>query len=332
LNRNLADIQAARRGCYNQGANVELDALTTLLFELGNTMVADLYSGLVLIAVMAWLQVVQLGPYVIAGIVLAALLGQFDLARRWSQHLTNGKPANVLSAACLGGLSPLSTFGTVPVLAQLLRQGASPGPVLAFLAASSMLNPQLVFLVWGGLSARLALMQIAGVLSLSLLVGLAAAHLRPTLLLNSTTLATEGVRDLSPRCFTWMGLLRDTLRLTEWIGLTFVVGVILGAALKVWSAAWMTQLLPASRWAGVTLAAVLGIPLYTCGGSAVPVLAGLTRMGLSQSAALAFLLSGPATRVNALAAMGSLLNRKALMAYSFYIVGGAIVIGLVLPP
>jgi len=30
--------------------------------------------------------------------------------------------------------------------------------------------------------------------------------------------------------------------------------------------------------------------------------------------------------------MGSLLNRKALMAYLFYIVGGAIVIGLALQP
>jgi len=33
LNRNLADIQAAMRGCYNQGANVELDALTMQLLK-----------------------------------------------------------------------------------------------------------------------------------------------------------------------------------------------------------------------------------------------------------------------------------------------------------
>jgi Ni/Fe-hydrogenase subunit HybB-like protein len=50
---------------------------------------------------------------------------------------------------------------------------------------------------------------------------------------------------------------------------------------------------------------------------------------LSMLTALAFLLSGPATRVSALAAMGSLLNRKALTAYLVYIVAGAIIIGLI---
>ncbi len=290
-------------------------------------MAADLRSGLVLTSVVAWQQVVQLGPYVMAGVVLAALLGQFDLLHRWSRNLADGRPASVLGAACLGSASPLSTYGLVPVLAQALRRGASPGPVLAFLAASSMLNPQLVFLVWGGLGARLALTQVVGVLLLSLLAGLAAARLSPNSILK-VTLPGADAHDLSPRRFTWAGLFRDIVRLTEWIGLTFVVGILLGAALQVWSAAWMTRLWAGSRWASVAAAGILGVPLYTCGGSAVPVLTSLTQAGLVPSAALAFLLSGPATRVNSLAAMGCLFNRRALTVYIVYIVAGAVVIGL----
>lgn len=290
-------------------------------------MAADLRSGLVLTAVVAWQQVVQLGPYVMAGVVLAALLGQFDLSHRWSRNLAGGRPVSVLGAACLGSASPLSTYGLVPVLAQALRRGASPGPVLAFLAASSMLNPQLVFLVWGGLGAPLALMQIVGVLLLSLLAGLAAARLRPNSILK-VTIPSADAHDISPRRFTWTGLLRDIVRLTEWIGLTFVLGILLGAALQVWSAAWMARLWVESRWAGVAVAGILGVPLYTCGGSAVPVLTRLTQAGMAPSAALAFLLSGPATRVSALAAMGSLFNRRALTVYIVYIVAGAVVIGL----
>jgi uncharacterized membrane protein YraQ (UPF0718 family) len=59
-------------------------------------------------------------------------------------------------------------------------------------------------------------------------------------------------------------------------------------------------------------------------------LSGLAQMGMSQSVALAFLVSGPATRATALAAMGSLLNRRALIAYIVYIVIGATVIGWLL--
>jgi uncharacterized membrane protein YraQ (UPF0718 family) len=117
----------------------------------------------------------------------------------------------------------------------------------------------------------------------------------------------------------------------EWIGLTFVTGVILSAAIQVLIPAhWVMWLLGRGSWPGVLVAGILGVPLYTCGGSAVPVLAGLAQMGMSPGVALAFLLTGPATRVTALAAMSSLLNRRALIAYIAYIIIGAVIMGLFL--
>lgn len=290
-------------------------------------MVTDLCSTLVLISITAWRQVMQLGPYVIGGVLMAALLGQFDL-RRWWSRLSRSSPASILGAACAGGLSPLSTYGTVPMLGQLLREGASPGPVLAFLVASSMVNPQLFFLVLGGLGARLALAQLVGILILSLIVGWAATRMPSTLFLQPSAVSSLSV---ARPPFTWKRCVADVIRTLDWIGLTFIAGVILSAAIQVIvPPSWVTWLIGQSRWIGVLAAGILGVPLYACGGSAVPVLAGLTRMGMGSGAALAFLLSGPATRVTALAAMGSLLNRRALIAYVVYIVMGAAVMGLVL--
>jgi hypothetical protein len=80
----------------------------------------------------------------------------------------------------------------------------------------------------------------------------------------------------------------------------------------------------------VLLAGLLGVPLYACGGGAVPVIAGLLAQGMSPGAALAFFLAGPATRLTALAALGTLLKRRALMAYVVYIVAGAALAGTVL--
>ena len=91
-------------------------------------MPANLTSLLILAATHAWAQVLNLGPYVTAGILLAALLGQLDLPRRWAHWLKQGNPRTVIGATCLGGASPLCTYGTVPVLTELLRGGASPGP------------------------------------------------------------------------------------------------------------------------------------------------------------------------------------------------------------
>jgi len=285
-------------------------------------MPANLTSYLILVATLAWSQVIRLGPYVVGGILLAALLGRLDLPRRWAYWLNHSGPVTVLGAACLGGVSPLCTYGTVPVLVELLRNGASPGPALAFLVASSLLNPQLFILMVGGLGLPLALAQAAGVLLLSLPVGLLARKLRPETLLSTEALSFSPLASPHPNTL---------LRLIETVGLYFVVGVILAALLQTLiPPAWTSALLGAGHWYGVLLAGVMGVPLYACGGGAVPVIAGLLTQGMSYGAALAFFLAGPATRLTSLAALGTLLNRRALIAYTAYVIVGAALVGAAL--
>lgn len=293
-------------------------------------MVADLPSGLVLTAVIAWRQVLQLGPYVLGGVLLAALLGQFGRLHRWSPRLTAGGPVPVVAAALLGGLSPISTYGMVPFLLQLLRGGAAPGPPLAFLVASSMLNPQIFLLTLGGLGWRMALGQLAGVLLISTGVGVLAGRLPPVSFLRPVADLVEA--PLDPRLPSSRSrVAHDVLGMLAWIGFTFVTGVTLAALIQVFlPSRWVMGLLGEGRWTGVALGGILGLPLYTCGGAAVPVLAGLMDTGMGAGPALAFLLSGAATRVTSLAALGSFLTRRALVVYTAGILFAAVVVGLLL--
>ena len=299
-------------------------------------MPADLTSLLILAAKHAWTQVLNLGPYVAGGILLAALLGRLDLPRRWGHLLKQSGPGTVIGATCLGGASPLCTYGTVPVLTELLRGGASPGPALAFLAASTFLNPQLFIVMVGGLGLSLALAHTAGVLLLSVPVGLLAQRLRREAFLKKGVLPDPLSPSPCPSPIPPVrgkgrgvgmgvrGLLPTLLRLTETIGLYFVISVILAALLQAFiPSAWVSSLLGAGRWYGVLLAGVLGVPFYACGGGAVPLIAGLVAQGMSPGAALAFFLAGPTTRLTSLAALGTLLNRRALTIYVGYVVAGA---------
>jgi hypothetical protein len=295
-------------------------------------LLTDARAIMVSIAVAAWRQIVQLGPYVLGGVLLAAVAGQLELARRWLAGLSRAQSAprrDVLwmgGAACLGMLSPLSTYGAVPLLAQWTRHGAARGPALAFLCASSMLNPQLFLLVAGGLGMRTALLQAAGILVLSLTVGWMAARWPITWFRRIADQPAPAARR-----FSWSRLIGDALRMLDWIGLTFITGVLLAATIEVLLPMnWVAWLAALPNWSSVPLAGLLGVPLYTCGGTAVPVVSGLVDLGLSRGAALAFLLAGPATRVTALAAVGSLVNRRALALYVIFIVAGATGIGWLL--
>jgi uncharacterized membrane protein YraQ (UPF0718 family) len=304
-------------------------------------MIADWRSGLVLAAVIAWRRMIQLGPYVVLGTLLAALLGQADLPRRWGRSMAHVGPGAVLGAACLGGASPLCTYGTVPVCVELVRAGASPSLALTFLSSSSLLNPQLFVVMAGGLGLHLALVHACGVLLLSLPVGILAGRLAPKSFLNREVLVSaqpetpsrphSALRPAPRISDTSRGLSHHLIRLTETVGLHFVVGVSLSAIVQTFVPAdWISSLLGASHWYGVLLAGVLGVPFYACGGAAVPVVAGLLTQGMSPGAALAFFLAGPATRLTALAALGTLLNRRALIAYVAYVVVGAALAGTAL--
>ncbi|MFL7794316.1 MAG: permease, partial [Anaerolineae bacterium] len=220
---------------------------------------------------------------------------------------------------------------------------ASPGPALAFLAASTFLNPQLFIVMVGGLGLSLALAHTAGVLLLSVPVGLLAQRLRREAFLKKGVLPDPLSPTPTPPPFPLTegkgegqgkgvrGLLSTLLRLTETIGLYFVISVILAALLQAFvPSAWVSSLLGTGRWHGVLLAGVLGVPFYACGGGAVPLIAGLVAQGMSPGAALAFFLAGPATRLTSLAALGTLLNRRALAVYVAYVVTGAALAGLVL--
>jgi hypothetical protein len=194
-----------------------------------------------------------------------------------------------------------------------------------------MLNPQVFLLTLGGLGGRVALTQLLGVLSISTCVGFVAGRLPPAAFLRPALDASDDALPAPRSTFSGARLIQDVIGLTGWIGFTFVIGVILAALIQVFvPAGWVLGTLGQGNWTGVVLAGVLGLPLYTCGGAAVPVLAGLMDAGMGAGPVLAFLLSGAATRLTSLAAMGSLLTRRALVIYAAGILIAAMIVGLAL--
>lgn len=60
---------------------------------------------------------------------------------------------------------------------------------------------------------------------------------------------------------------------------------------------------------------VVGIPLYICASASTPVAAALILKGISPSAALVFLLAGPATNLTALTVLWNFMGKKATAIY-----------------
>jgi uncharacterized membrane protein YraQ (UPF0718 family) len=295
-------------------------------------MPADFPSKVVAVMLSSWRLIGQLWYYLAVGILLAAWLDQAIPSHKL-QQLFRGKRTNVALAALVGAASPLCTYGTVPVLVQLLRHGISPAPLLTFLVASSLMNPQLFVLMLGGLGLEMALAQLLSVVALSLAVGIVAGLWNPSTLLNQRTLAANPASNeykppVTDSTFPWSRFLSQVVSLTESVGLYFVVGIIIAAAIEVFvPSAWVVKLLGREHWYSVLIAGSLGVPFYACGGGAIPWIKVLLDEGMSRGAALAFFLAGPATRVTALAALATVLSRRALLLYVAFVLVGAVGLG-----
>ena len=74
--------------------------------------------------------------------------------------------------------------------------------------------------------------------------------------------------------------------------------------------------------------AALGVPLYLCGGGTIPILVMWLASGMSPGAAVAFMLSGPATKINNLAALKAILGLKHFAYYLGFISVTALILGL----
>ena len=265
-------------------------------------MPADPFSTLVLILLTASDTVARLWPYVAGGIAAAALLSW--AARRWPVTVPLGLPRPLAAslAVVAGAASPLPTAGVAPVVLQLRGRGLPPGPGLAFVLASLLINPQLFVLTLGALGLRFALTQLAAVLAVSAVLGLIFDARRPV----PWGVGQDGHAAPSSA---------PIARLAGHVVFYFLIGVLTGAAIQVLlPRLGALDWLAGRGWLSTPLLGWLGAPLYTCGGSAVPLARSLGQAGFSQGTLLAFLLVGPALRGTSLASLGCLLPKRALIA------------------
>lgn len=267
-------------------------------------MPADLPSVVLLILLNGADAVTRLWPYVVVGVAVAVLLSRLAQNKAWPVPARLPRPLTTPLAAMAGAVSPIPTLGMVPVVLRFRAQGLPTRSALAFVLASSLMNPQLLLLTLGAFGVSFALAQLGAVLLLSTGLGLLLGSSRERKDIEQWDDGQE------------LQATRPTLQVTALaghVGLYFLVGALLGASLQV----LLPQLgvvnwLGEHGWLSTPILGWLSAPFYVCGGSAVPLASGLTRTGVSPGAVFAFLLVGPALRGTTLASLGCLLPRWAL--------------------
>ncbi len=281
------------------------------------------------IIVDAWALFLELLVYLVIGIIFTALFQAFINKQKLSAYVAHNPHLSIIGAAGFGVISPLGTYICIPMAGSLYKKGAPLGPLMAFLVASPILNPTIFMLTLGAFGYEMAIVRLVT----GILLGATAGYIFwflgkkvgevKTLSENEITKASNSNKNYLQR------FLKELKGATLYMLKYFSLAIFIAAAIKnLITTDQVEWILGSGSVASVIFATGAGIPLYSCGGAAIPVLYQLSEMGMTQGAILAFFISGPSTRISNLVILGSVFNIRILSIYLSVVLIGAVVSGV----
>lgn len=277
----------------------------------------------------------QLLPYILVGVILGEVLKLTSWTKLLYKWMNRRLISSVVAAVALGVISPLCTYGTIPVVLALYQGGVSLVPLFSFLVASSLMNPQLFIMTIGGLGLRFALLRLAVAIFLGLLAGVSMMLIPERFVIQEKIRlqkkSPEEILARPKKQTDFKIFLKNCLSNLLFVGKFMVLGILIGAVIETFiPKGYLLSLFGGSDIGSILVAALAGVPLYACGGGVIPVVKSLMSGGMSTGAAMAFMTVGQATRISPLMALASFMKVLFIVCYCVFLIAFSVLIGLLL--
>lgn len=269
-------------------------------------------------------------PYWFTGVLAGSFISVFASGRINKALSEMGKRkvgyVEIFIAAVLGAVSPICMYGTVPLIASLGRKGIPQNLLAAFMVCSILINPNL-FIFSFALGAPIAFIRLFACLTAGVLAGILTGFLfKGKVIFNFKGFdVNKGCSDKLSSLKTFLSSVnRGILKTAPY----FFTGLLLTALFDRYvDVEGIFMIFSSNSKFGVILAASLGVPVYVCGGGTIPLLKTCLDGGMSLGAAVAFMITGPATKMTNLSAVKSILGIRNFILYIFFNLIFAIIAG-----
>jgi len=268
---------------------------------------------------------IESAPALLFAFLLVGLAQAF-LPDTWLHGNSRGSSfRQALRGVAIGLPLPVCSCGVVPIYHEMVRRGAAMAAAIAFLVATPELEIAAVLLTWRLLGGELALVRIGAAallaLGVGMLVGRFAHRMVPAEPAPPVPEAVKGPLRARLRSALQFGFGPAVDNVAPWI----LMGLLLSALLVPFvSRDWISALPDRIE---VPMAALLGLPIYVCATGSTPLAAMFVAQGLSPGAAIAFLLTGPATNVTTFGILARLHGKGIAMLFAAAMWVGAVLLG-----
>lgn len=294
-----------------------------------------------------WVVLVESGPYLLAGFLIAGLIKVFVPASAIYRHLGRDDFRSVTIASLAGIPIPLCSCSVIPTAISLKKSGASKGATTSFLIATPETGVDSIGVTWALMDPIMTVVRPVAALLDALLSGAVVNWIvrrglddHPD---GALPLPDAGDGDQAHghdhghahdhdhdhghghghdhddetgegpwyrRALRYaFGTLLDDL--TPWFVLGFLVS---GLIMVLVPDDFFGGVLPGG-WLTMVAMLFVGVPMYICATASTPVAAALIAKGLDPGAALVLMIAGPATNVATMGVVSRFLGRRILVAY-----------------
>lgn len=303
-----------------------------------------------------WMILVESGPYLLVGFVIAGVLSVVVPATWIARKLGGNDVRSVATAAIIGVPVPLCSCSVIPTATQLRRSGASRGATTSFLISTPETGVDSIGATWALMDPLMTVVRPIAAFLTAFASGIAVNLLGqeskgPSGPLDTPETsagggsccshATADAQDhghdhdhdhgddtsnapLPRRVLRYaFGTLLDDL--TPWFLIGFAVsGLIVVAVPEGFFSGTLFD-----GWVAMLAMLFAGVPLYVCATASTPIAAAMMAKGLAPGAALVFLLAGPATNIATMLVVRDLLGRRVLAIYLTSIAALSLLLGAV---
>ena len=285
-------------------------------------------------------------PYIAAAVALIAGLKATGAETMVGEAFKGSQVRMIIMASLLGGLAPFCSCQVIPFIAALLALGAPVSAIMAFWLSSPLIDPPTLLITAAALGWPFAIGKAVAAVALGLAGGFATmALMRHPALAGIYSDPQRPNRPQSSCCsgpgadgrpfwpFWREGERRRQFAveiavnghfLLKWLTLAYVLEALMVNYLP---AQLIADLVGGDGLGAIVVAALVGMPAYLNSYVAPPMLAGLIEQGMSDGAAMAFMVSGAVSSLPAMMAVWSLVRSQIFASYLLFGLAGAVAAG-----
>ena len=261
--------------------------------------------------------------YIILGLVAAGIMREFISDNYIKENLGGRGIWSSVKASLFGLPLPLCSCAVIPLAASLRKSGAGRGAVASFYISTPMTGIDSVIATYGVFGWFISVMRVFSASVTAIVAGVFIDKYDDEKLtqVDTSSCCCSGSCDTGEKAekqsfvkrvrnifqYAFVELLGD-------IAYPLLIGLLLAAVITLFITPDMMGE-GRSMAVGYLLAFAVGVPLYVCSISAIPIAMSLLVAGFSPGAAFIFLAAAPATNVIAMNVAKDILGKKGMLIY-----------------